>query len=278
MKEFYKRFAMARKSRGMTQNDIAECLDVSFQAVSLWERGETMPELDKIPDIADLLQVSMEWLLLGKSDKKPECSFVEPLSERIFSEDKMYTYIKTTASYKKMEQTLRVLPYVRELHSGQVRKGKEKVPYMNHPLLVTCHALALGIDDDNLIAAALLHDVCEDCNITASELPVNKTTQEAVWRVTKDKTKDINEYYETIAENEIATIVKLLDRCNNISGMAAGFSREKMIEYMNETEQYIYPLMDKANVRYPQYADIIFLIKYHMKSVINSLKHLLILQ
>lgn len=36
------RLAAARKERSMTQREVAERLNVSFQAVSLWERGETV--------------------------------------------------------------------------------------------------------------------------------------------------------------------------------------------------------------------------------------------
>ena len=40
------------KKRNLTQAQVAENLSVSFQAVSLWERGETYPEIDKLVDIA----------------------------------------------------------------------------------------------------------------------------------------------------------------------------------------------------------------------------------
>lgn len=46
MRGFAERLAKARKNNKLTQADVAEKLDVSFQAVSLWERGETVPELD----------------------------------------------------------------------------------------------------------------------------------------------------------------------------------------------------------------------------------------
>ena len=185
---------------------------------------------------------------------------------------RMYTYIKTYASVKKLYQTSKVLPYARELHKGQIRKGKDKVPYIYHPLLIACHALALGLDDDNLISTALLHDVCEDCGIACGELPVNKETQTAVFLLTKTD-DDEEQYYEQISQNAIATMVKLLDRCNNISSMAACFSKEKMVEYIKESEKWYYPLMYKAKYEYPMYSNQIFLIKYHMTSVIEAIKH-----
>ena len=161
----------------------------------------------------------------------------------------MYTYIKTYASVKKLYQTSKVLPYARELHKGQIRKGKDKVPYIYHPLLISCHALALGLDDDNIISTALLHDVCEDCGVSCDELPVNEETRTAVSLLTKTDDDEEN-YFTQISQNAIATIVKLLDRCNNISSMAVGFSKEKMIEYIKETEKWFYPLLQKQNMNF----------------------------
>ena len=211
-----------------------------------------------------------KWL---RQEMPPVIDFEEPLSDRLFNEDRMYRYVQTYAEKKGLTQTLKVLPYAKELHDGQFRKGKEKVPYIYHPILMACHALALGLDHDDLISAVILHDVCEDCGIVIEDLPVNDVTKEAVRLVTKDENKDNKKYYEDISKNWIATMVKLLDRCNNISGMATGFSKEKMIAYINETEKYIYPLLRIAKKRYFRYSNQIFLIKYHMTSVVATLKH-----
>jgi GTP pyrophosphokinase len=80
-----------------------------------------------------------------------------------FSADKMYTYLKGYAMGADMEQTLLALAFARDKHSGQLRKDGE--PYIIHPLTMACNAIALEIRDDYLIAAILLHDVVEDCNI-----------------------------------------------------------------------------------------------------------------
>ena len=67
--------------------------------------------------------------------------------------------------------------------------------------------------------------------------------------------------------------MKLLDRCNNISGMAAGFTEKRMAQYIQETEKYIYPMIQKTSDNFPEYANQIFLIKYHMTSVIEAIRH-----
>ncbi len=199
-------------------------------------------------------------------------------SQRLFDEEEMYSYIKSYAAAKGMEQTLKALSFAKEKHAGQVRDGEEKVPYIYHPLLVSCHALALGLNDDDLIAAALLHDVCEDCEVLPGELPVGEEARQAVVLLTKDpsperKTQRSKEkYFEGIAGNRIAIMVKLLDRCSNVSSMSPAFSPKKMARYIRETEEWIYPLFEKARAACPQYSDQLFLIQYHTASLVQSLK------
>lgn len=55
-----------RKAKGMSQEELAEKLDVSRQAVSKWETGETSPETEKIIMICDLFDCSMDDLIKGK--------------------------------------------------------------------------------------------------------------------------------------------------------------------------------------------------------------------
>ena len=52
-----------RKSRGMSQEELAEKLDVSRQSVSKWETGQAMPELDKIVAISRLFDITTDYLL-----------------------------------------------------------------------------------------------------------------------------------------------------------------------------------------------------------------------
>ena len=273
------RLVKARTNAGLTQSEVAEKLYVSAQAVSLWERDENAPDIMKLPELSELYKVTIDWLVCGREPEQVLLEITRHLSDRLFDEEKMYTYIKGYATAKGLYQTVRVLPYVREKHAGQVRKGEDKVPYVNHPLLMTCHALSLGLCEDDLLSTALLHDVCEDCGVPVEELPVNEETKEAVALLTKDfealreSEEAVKEYYRAISENRLAAIVKLLDRCNNVSGMATCFPDEKIANYILETEQYIYPLMDKAADLYPECQHEIFLIKYHMTSVVEAIRH-----
>ena len=57
--------AQKRKEHNMTQLALADRLGVSFQAVSNWERGNSMPDISKLPELAELFECSIEELLGG---------------------------------------------------------------------------------------------------------------------------------------------------------------------------------------------------------------------
>lgn len=52
-----------RKAKSMTQNDLADKLHVTDKAVSKWERGVSCPDINTIPQLADILEISSDELL-----------------------------------------------------------------------------------------------------------------------------------------------------------------------------------------------------------------------
>jgi transcriptional regulator with XRE-family HTH domain len=265
-----KRIEEQRKMFCLTQAQLAGQIGVTPQAVSSWERGETAPDIDKLSDLADRLHTTVPYLLDGKNSRT--------FHDKLFNEEHMYTYIRGFATSRQMMQTLRALPFARDCHKGQVRKGQDGVPYIVHPLNMACHALSLGITDDNIVAAALLHDVCEDCGVLSEDLPVNETVRSLVAALTKtvhegeSREQATARYYGSLKGNTGAELVKLLDRCNNVSFMAYSFSREKLQEYITETRKYILPLIEDVKKNSPEYGSQLFLLKYHICSVIGSIE------
>ena len=57
--------SVLRKSKGLTQSELGERVGVSFQAVSKWERGETLPDVAVLPDLARVLETSIDNILFG---------------------------------------------------------------------------------------------------------------------------------------------------------------------------------------------------------------------
>ena len=54
-----------RKAAGMTQKELAEKLNISFQAVSKWETGETLPDTGLLLALCDVLNTTADKLLRG---------------------------------------------------------------------------------------------------------------------------------------------------------------------------------------------------------------------
>jgi len=63
MQAIGRKISAKRKERDMTQVDLADKLGVTYQAVSSWERGHSMPDIAKLPDISQVLAVSIDELL-----------------------------------------------------------------------------------------------------------------------------------------------------------------------------------------------------------------------
>ena len=66
MKTLGFRLVEARKNFGLTQKQVAERLLITTQAISSWESGNSVPDIEKIPEIASLYGVTTDWLLSGK--------------------------------------------------------------------------------------------------------------------------------------------------------------------------------------------------------------------
>ncbi|MBO5981915.1 MAG: helix-turn-helix domain-containing protein, partial [Clostridia bacterium] len=63
MKNFAQFLVGKRREKNITQGQLADMVGVSHQAVSKWERGETMPEISKLSDLSSALNVSTEDIL-----------------------------------------------------------------------------------------------------------------------------------------------------------------------------------------------------------------------
>lgn len=267
-----------RKRKGMTQLELSEKVHVSPQAVSQWERGVTIPDIAMIPAIARKLGTTAG-SLLSELDGPGENWTVR---DTLFSAEHMYTRMLAFAQAEGLCETYKALPFMKERHAGQFRKqsffSDVKVPYITHPLMMACQAHALGIRDDRILAAALLHDVCEDCGVAPEDLPVSDEVKTAVRILTKGKDHKTGDaaskerYYGEIAKDPVACFVKILDRCSNISTMAASFPDERLNGYIGETETCVLPLIDRLRKAEPQYSDALYVLKYHMRSVLESVK------
>ena len=77
-----------RKKSGLSQEQLAEQLSVSRQAISKWESGQSVPESDKLIVISNYFKVSLDYLLKEESEQ-------ETITETPATDDSMQTNDRT---------------------------------------------------------------------------------------------------------------------------------------------------------------------------------------
>lgn len=264
-----------REEKGFTQERLAEMLGVTFQAISSWERDEYRPEFDTFLRLTEILEVPSTAITEDKA-------VTFNTRETIYNWEHMKTYVKTTARNYGMSNTLKAVDFAVKAHEGQMRK-KTTIPYISHPLHLACHALALNIIDDEIVAACMLHDVIEDCKgkgIGLEDLPVSEGTRELVRLLTCEKTTEDNRkeildaYYGEMRSNPKAALIKCLDRCNNLTTMSWGLSRDRIYRMIRETEEY-YPDLLETIKNTTEYNNAAWLLKYQIESMLDIYKRLM---
>ncbi len=268
------RIREARLAAGLSQERLGEKLGVSFQAVSSWETGKFMPGPEHLPALAAALDLSLDALF---AEEEKDWA-LRPVN---YDAERMFTFVKGRAQLLGLSQTLAVMDLLRKAHGGQVRRSRHgfEAPYSVHPLTMACHALAMGLRDDDVLAACLAHDMAEDAGIAPGSLPAGERVREAVRRVSKSEVfpKDADweeRYYAGIREDPLASLVKCLDRVNNLAGMADAFTRERMIRYTAETDRY-YPALLETVRKVPEWNDAWWLLRYQLMTALEAFKRLL---
>ena len=66
------KIAYCRRRNGLSQEELAEKIGVSRQAVSKWETGEAQPEIGKLRQLSDAFGVSTDWLLSEEEPVEPK--------------------------------------------------------------------------------------------------------------------------------------------------------------------------------------------------------------
>jgi guanosine-3',5'-bis(diphosphate) 3'-pyrophosphohydrolase len=148
-------------------------------------------------------------------------------------------------------------------HEGQVRKTGE--PYLEHPLNTAMILAEYHLDAETL-AAALLHDVPEDCGVSLDEIEdkfglqvvklvdgvtkLNKLTSRAQTRETKSKVQaeNLRKMLLATAEDLRVVLIKLADRLHNMRTLGV-LPAEKRHAIAQETMEIYAPLAHRLGVR-----------------------------
>lgn len=202
------------------------------------------------------------------------------ISEELY--DKTFYFIKGVAAKnsnrdKAMPNTLRALPLAKKYYAGITRKSGDA--FIIHPLRVCSYLISLKINDDEIAAAALLHEIIKKCHLYYNGIEIvtkhhlDFSVLELIRLVSNSEDYPIDLYYEALMQNPKAILLKLSNKAHTCT-MLINSSDDEIREYVAEYENYIYPLCDYAIKHYPQYAYAIQIMHYHISSICNIVKSL----
>ena len=100
-----KRIAALRREKNLKQDDLAQMLEVSPQAVSKWENDQTCPDISLLPKLAKILGVSVDELLSGKQELQPVVTLV-PEDQRKDIKDMVLRIVVDSADGDKVRVNL----------------------------------------------------------------------------------------------------------------------------------------------------------------------------
>ena len=101
-----KRIAALRRDRGLKQDDLAQQLGVTPQAVSKWENDQTCPDITLLPQLAQILGVSVDELLSGKAPQEEPPVKVLPVEQRKDWQDMVLRIVVDSADGDKVRVNL----------------------------------------------------------------------------------------------------------------------------------------------------------------------------
>lgn len=149
------------------------------------------------------------------------------------------------------------LTFAEGYHNGTRKDGV--TPEFSHQVNIALYVATLTPHlrhPEASVLVSLLHDVCEDYDVEFHVIEAKfgrevADATRAMTKVHKGIKRAPAEVAAAQAEDPIASVNKGADRIHNQSTMAGVFSPEKILAYIDETEEYILPMLKQARRNFP---------------------------
>lgn len=169
---------------------------------------------------------------------------------------------------------MRVNLFLEYVFAGKKRKTGD--PYVAHPYAVRDILEQVGVREQSILVAALLHDVLEDTNISKEYLAlrygrkiaeiVDILSKVTSWQTSYCRTKSNVDRIETLwVSHPEAVMIKMADRIHNLQTIE-GFKLEKQKTYIAETKEDLLPLFYEVLAR-----NHLGLLKRHIEKLLRRL-------
>lgn len=153
-------------------------------------------------------------------------------------------------------RVLQLMDVAEKYHSGTRKDGITHEFYHQLSILGLAHTQHRNLNKPVLVYLAILaHDLIEDFPESRAEL-TQQFPDVLEYSIRLSKNRDGVEipkgvYFSEMAQCEICSVVKLLDRLHNLSTMQGVFNNAKMLSYAAEVETYFLPLAKTARRLFP---------------------------
>lgn len=166
---------------------------------------------------------------------------------------KQVTMMRSFLQGREFHLALEAMEFAMSWHKGKRKDGVS--PEFSHQMFIALYVLSISpllLYPEETLVAVFLHDVCEDFPVTYEEIErrFGKRVRDAVELLTKKKDgvripDDV--YYDRMALDPIASIVKGVDRAHNIHSMhSADWSLDKQQAYLDFVFEFVLPMLKKA--------------------------------
>lgn len=220
-----KRISELRKSFGLNQEELAEKLNVTFQAVSKWETGASYPDIELLSLISECFHVSVDYLLKG-NDFKSKIYY-----DQKYNQEGYYWGFQPSAMCYKILQHMPPVKHLRLLDVG-CGEGKDAVFFARNGYDVT----AFDLSENGIEKTKKLAECC-GVRINAFTADVNEFRLNAKYDIIYSN--GVMHYIPPEIRKEIFNNYKEFTAENGIN-MHSAFVKKSFIGPAPDTEKYTY--------------------------------------
>jgi len=160
-KEFGNKLRNHRKNLGMTQEEAAERIGISPQAVSKWEAGDCLPDCFNLKAIADVYGISLDILL-----ETEKCSDIEAVADKIEQLGTEFVWSQTDRYSQGIgplfDDILRMWRGLYFIEAGNRERQAESKQFGN---MRVCRPNGLKVWDDDGVVCAVRSELVKSCEI-----------------------------------------------------------------------------------------------------------------
>ncbi len=246
-----------RKEKELTQEALADFLDVSFQTISKWERGETYPDITILPVIASFFNVTIDDLFgVDKAKKEEKINEYLDLYERWRIKETAETFAKFKVAVKEFPGVFCILIRYMELLRCECDYRDEKA---TNELLSIYDNIQRHCTDDSirmwskriicqhlnrLAGCTNNYDYQKQANEILAEMPSLLNSKEYLEVTMNDNV----EMQRTVCETAITELLYLLDNCfDHYCYYDSNFTTEYKIEVVSNTNALFHTFYQNEN-------------------------------